>query len=280
MKTKSRVSKPAVDAPTLKASKLQVFDIPLDLLIGDEMNPNEMKEDKFDLLVQEIQDSGFDEPIIVIPHPKEEGKYLIAGGHHRVKAARVIDMEDVPAVIKDSWDEDQQKIALVKRNIVHGQMNNQKFTALYAELAKKYDSKLLQTMLGFTEKKEFEAVYEGVEKSLTPKQRKVLAKSKEKIKSVDDLTSVLHKIFKDQGSEADTGYLVFSFGGKNHHYVHIDDATDKAMTALKTHMDARGLSMQEFMQQTVADAAQQLGISAAKVKPVSKKTVRKKPVRK
>jgi hypothetical protein len=264
------------DKENLKQSKLQVFDIPLELLVMDELNPNEMKEDKFDILVQEIQESGFDEPIIVIPHPRDEGKYLIASGHHRVKAARVAGMADVPAVIKESWDEDKQKIALVKRNIVHGQMNTQKFTKLYTELARKYDPKLLQTMLGFTEKKEFEAVYEGIEKSLTPKQKAVLAKAKEKIKSVDDLSSILHKIFKEQGSEAETGYLVFSFGGKNHHYVQIDDATDSLLTALRDRLDSTGQSMQSFMQKIIADAATEIG-AGVKLKAVNKKVVRKRP---
>jgi len=259
----------------LQASKLKVFDIPVELLFGDELNPNEMKEDKFDLLVQEIQENGFDEPIIVIPHPQKEGSYLIAGGHHRVKAAKQIGMEAVPSVIKESWDEDQQKIALVKRNIVHGQMNTQKFTALYGELAKKYDASLLKTMLGFTQKKEFEAVYEGVEKSLTPKQKKVLAKAKEKIKSVDDLTSVLHGIFKEQGSEADSSYVVFSFGGKRHHYIQIDDATDKLLSSIKTDVENSGGSMQDFLQQVIAEAS----VSADRIKPVAKKT-KKRVVRK
>lgn len=256
----------------LKASKLQIFDIPVDMLVGDEANPNEMKEDKFDLLVQEIQENGFDEPIIVIPHPADDGKYLIAGGHHRVKAARQIGMESVPSVIKESWDEDQQKLALVKRNIIHGQMNTQKFTALYTELAKKYDPEILKTMLGFTQKKEFEAVYEGVEKSLSPKQKKVLAKSKEKIKSVDDLTSVLHKIFKEQGSESDSSYVVFSFGGKEHHYVQIDDATNKNLKALQTELGNRNETMASFLQRVIAENV--------KEPVVEKKASAKRPVRK
>lgn len=262
----------------LKASKLQVFDIPVDVLLGDELNPNEMKEDKFDLLVQEIQENGFDEPIIVIPHPSEEGKYLIAGGHHRVKAAKQIGMDAVPSVIKESWDEDQQKLALVKRNIIHGQMNTQKFTNLYNELARKYDPQILKTMLGFTQKKEFEAVYEGVEKSLTPKQKKVLAKSKEKIKSVDDLTSVLHKIFKDQGSESDSSYVVFSFGGKEHHYIQIDEETNKNFKSLKTELENRNETMQSFLQRVIADNVTEPAVKAkakAAKRPIRKRKVAK-----
>ena len=235
----------------LKASSLKVFDIPLDMLHGDDLNPNEMPEDKFDLLVQEIEESGFDEPIIVIPHPQKDGEYLIAGGHHRKKAAAHLGMDAIPAVIKETWSEDQQKLALVKRNIVSGRMNTQKFTALYTELSKKYDSALLQTMLGFTQKKEFEAVYEGVEKNLKPKQKASLAKAKENIKSVDDLTAVLHKIFKEEGSESDTSYVVFSAGGKKHHYVQIDDETEKALASLKKKRENDGQSLSDLIKEFI-----------------------------
>lgn len=272
IRKRAKASDDKAPAHVLQPSILKVFDIPLALLDGDELNPNEMAEDKFDLLVQEIQDNGFDEPIIVIPNPRAEGRYLIAGGHHRKKAAAQLGMAAIPAVIKESWDEDQQKLALVKRNIVHGKMNNVKFTKLYNDLAKKYDPKLLQTMLGFTQTKEFDAVYEGISKSLNTKQKKTLAKAKEKIKSVDDLSAVLHKIFKEEGSEADHSYVVFSFGGKKHHYVQVDDETEKALSALKAQYDARGESLTDFIVSTIKAAAP---TAKQKVAPKKKRPIRK-----
>lgn len=244
---------PSGDAPmpTIRESSLKVFDIPLELLVGDELNPNEMAEDKFDMLVQEIQENGFDEPLQVIPHPRMDGKYLIAGGHHRKKAAAAVGMDAVPCVIKESWTEDQQKFALVKRNIVSGKMNSAKFTRLYQELAKTYDAAILQTMLGFTQKKEFEAVYEGVAKNLTPKQKTALAKAKEDIKSVDDLTGVLHRIFKEEGSESDHSYVVFSHLGKSHVYIKVDDDTAKALDSLKKKYDKKGESLAKMIQQVI-----------------------------
>jgi hypothetical protein len=225
--TKVTLKKIAAARPVdnkLPESTLKIFDVPFDLLVGDDLNPNEMSEDKFDLLVQNIEENGFDEPVIVIPHPRENGKYLIASGHHRVKAARQAGLSAVPVVIKSSWSEDQQKISLVARNIIHGKINSEKFSKLYTELAKKYDAALLQTMLGFTQKKEFEALYDGAEKSLAPAQRKKLAAAKEKIKSVDDLSKVLHDIFKQEGTEASSSYVAFSYGGKKHHYIQLPTA--------------------------------------------------------
>lgn len=237
--------------PTIRESSLKIFDIPLELLVGDELNPNEMAEDKFDMLVQEIQENGFDEPLQVIPHPRKEGHYLIAGGHHRKKAAATLGMDAIPCVIKESWTEDQQKFALVKRNIVSGKMNGTKFTKLYQELAKTYDSAILQTMLGFTQKKEFEAVYEGVAKNLTPKQKTALANAKESIKSVDDLTAVLHTIFKEEGSEADHSYVSFSHLGKQHIYIKVDEPTVKALDNLKKKYDKEGRKFATIMQDII-----------------------------
>lgn len=235
-------------------SELNVVDIPLELLLGHDLNPNEMSEDKFDELVEGIRKDGFDEPIQVVPHPKREGYYLIAGGHHRVKAAKRIGLKKAPAVIKTGWSEDEAKIALVRRNILKGKMNNSKFTSLYTELAKTYDVKLLQAMLGFTEKKEFEAVYENVATNLPAPQRKALAKAKEKIKSVDDLSSVLNTIFKEAGSQVDEGYVVFTFGGKDHHYIAVDDDTNERLKALKKAAEDGGISPRDFLKSIIAQA--------------------------
>lgn len=252
-----RADKPSI--PIIKKSSLEVFDIPLELLHGDEKNPNEMAEDKFDLLVQEIQENGFDEPLQVIPHPRMDGHYLIAGGHHRKKAAASIGMDAVPCIIKEGWTEDQQKFALVKRNLVKGKTNTQKFTTLYNELAKKYDPALLQTMLGFTQKKEFDAVYEGVEKSLTPKQKTALANAKEEIKSVDDLTAVLHRIFKEEGSESDHSYVIFSHLGKQHHYIKADDELTDALSRHKKRCDKKGESMIGLIKEIVMELDRRAG---------------------
>lgn len=267
---KPAAAQPAL--PQIRESSLKVFDIPLELLLGDEMNPNEMAEDKFDMLVQEIQESGFDEPLQVIPHPRQEGYYLIAGGHHRKKAAATIGMDAVPCVIKEGWTEDQQKFALVKRNIMKGKTNSQKFTTLYNELSKKYDGAILQTMLGFTQKKEFEAVYDGVEKNLTPKQKVALANAKENIKSVDDLTAVLHKIFKEEGSESDHSYVIFSHLGKQHHYIKVDDEAAQALERLKKTMDKQGKSMTALIHDMIKQMDMQSGTPVRKkLKATSRK---------
>lgn len=260
----------------LERTKLEVMDIPVEDLIADEDNPNEMDEATFDQLIEEIREQGFDEPIIVRPHPKLKGKYQIGSGHHRTKAAIVIGMQTVPAIIKQ-WSDREQKVALVKRNALRGELNKNKLIKLYKELSKGKDGVQVQRELGFTNQKKFEAMYDEAMKVLTPKQKKKLAEAKEKIKSMDDLSSVLNRIFKESGSELDAGYLVFSFGGKNHHYFQIDQEVEDTLQSIIAKCESHDMSYVDAMKQLVIEG-QRFIVYESKPKPVSRKAnIKKRP---
>ena len=235
-----------------KTSKLQVVDIPIELLIPDEDNPNEMDEETFDLLIEEIEEQGFDEPIQVREHPTQKGAYQIGSGHHRVKAAAIVGMTSVPSVVK-KWSDREQKVALVKRNSLRGKLSSTKLVRLYSDLVKDKDPSVVQRELGFTDTKQFEVLVGQVAKNMTPKQKKQLDKAKESIKSVDDLSSVLNTIFKESGSDLDEGYVVFSFGGKQHHYFQINDATNKKLLALKKDCDRGDIKYTDALQSIIAN---------------------------
>lgn len=271
MKTPSKI----VTRKKPERTKLEVLDIPVEDLMPDEDNPNEMDEATFDQLIEEIREQGFDEPIIVRPHPTVKGKYQIGSGHHRTKAAMVLGMLTVPAIIKH-WTDREQKVALVKRNALRGDLNKGKLVKLYKELSKGKDGVQVQRELGFTNQKKFEAMYDEAMKTLTPKQKKKLAEAKEKIKSMDDLSSVLNRIFKESGSELDEGYLVFSFGGKNHHYFQIDQETENTLQSIIANCKSHDMSYTDAMKQLVIEG--QRVIDYGKKKPAAKKTsIKKKP---
>lgn len=265
-----------------KAAELKVFDINIEDLIPDDENPNEMDEATFDALVEEIREQGFDEPIQVRVHPTLEGKYQIGSGHHRTKAAMVLGMVTVPCIIKE-WSDREQRVALVKRNALRGSLNKAKLTTLYRDLAKGKDGALVQRELGFTNPKKFEAMIEAAGQNLPPKQRKKLEEAKETIKSIDDLSSVLNKIFKESGSELDKGYMVFSFGGKKHHYFQIDDETNAQLEAIIAHCEKHGIPYTDVMQSIVSAAAegdlptQPKAAKVAKPKGNPKKSPKRKP---
>ncbi|MET4190703.1 MULTISPECIES: ParB/RepB/Spo0J family partition protein [unclassified Bradyrhizobium] len=253
---KLSAQRPTVAArPVLKRSTIvEVFDIPIEDVLESKENPNEQDEQTFDQLVQVIKDKGFDEPIKVIPSLKEPGKYIVYSGHHRLKAAKVLKFTHVPCVVREGWTEDERKFALVRDNQMRGNLNPERFTQLYNELSKKYDPSILKLQMGFTKDEAFKRVYKNIEKTLNPAQKKKLEEARETITSVDGLSSVIHTIFKEHGSDLDHGFVVFSYGGKKHHYVESDNQLNKMMEALEERVKSQGLLMADVMKQIVATA--------------------------
>jgi hypothetical protein len=279
MAIRKRLQVTAAPAPkkkpeALKRSTLEVMDIPLDRLIPSPENPNEQDDTTFDELVEALRKDGCDEPIIVVPQKvdgRDTGKYYIASGEHRYKGAKFLGWKTIPGIVKPGWSDDERKIALVRRNMLRGALNPEKFTKLYGELAKKYDKELLKRLMGFTKTDAFEKVYKAIESSVTPKQRKQLAEAKETIKSVDDLSSVLNTIFKEHGSELDFGFMVFSFGGKNHHYFKTDAELDKLLKKLEATLQSQGMDATEFFKGALRGLDLNVAVKSATVPSSPKK---------
>jgi ParB/RepB/Spo0J family partition protein len=236
-----------------KSTMLDVFDIPIEDLIESKENPNEQDEATFDQLVQIIKDNGFDEPIKVVPAHGKPGKYIIYSGHHRFKVAKVLKYTAVPCVIKEGWSEDERKIALIRENHLRGNTNPQKFTQLWNEMSKKYDASILKLQMGITKEDVFKKLYKAVEQNLNPAQKKKLAEAKEKISSIDGLSSVLNNIFKDKGSDLDHGFVVFNFGGKNHHYVESDKQLNGLLEKLEDEIRSKGLMLSDVFKALLAN---------------------------
>lgn len=104
----------------------------LDLLEPNESNVNEMGQEELSQLAKMIQRNGFDEPLQVV---KRNEKYIVMGGNHRWKVAKLLNMPEVPCVIYD-WDERRSMEECVKRNMVRGHPNFDKFGAVLATYLK------------------------------------------------------------------------------------------------------------------------------------------------
>jgi len=63
---------------------------------------------------------------------------------------------------------------------------------------------------------------------------------------------VLNRIFKEAGSELDKGYMVFSFGGKKHHYFQIDAETNRKLEEIIAKCESNNVSYTQAMQSIVA----------------------------
>lgn len=76
-----------------KVAKLPIVEIPVSQIKSDNENPNQMGEELFEGLVQHIKENGIINPIIITE------EMLLADGEHRLKAAKRLGMQTIPARI-------------------------------------------------------------------------------------------------------------------------------------------------------------------------------------
>jgi hypothetical protein len=273
IRKRAAITPAPVQEATDDKTKPNIVYISVDRLIPDEDNPNVMSETVFDALVEEIREQGFDEPILAREAPGKKGWYEIGSGHHRLKAAKVLGYHEVPVILKN-WTDREKKLALTKRNVLRGDVTDKaKLVKLYSQLVKGSDPKTVQREMGFHDSKRFEVLIESAKANMTPAQRKKLDEAKETIKSVDDLSSVLNRIFKESGSQLDRGYMVFSFGGKEHHYFQIDEATNVKLKEVIKMADAADVPYTKIMEAMVAAADLQSIVASANAKKPAAPTV-------
>lgn len=76
--------------------------------------------EKLELLAEDIQQNGILSPVIVRPMPPDMehryNYYQILSGHNRVAAAQLLQMETVPAIVKEA-DDDLAQLILVNTNL-------------------------------------------------------------------------------------------------------------------------------------------------------------------
>lgn len=94
---------------------------------------NEISESKFEELKESILQNGVLDPIIV--RNTQDNKYEIIAGHNRVRACKTLNMQTVPATIKNV-DDDTAKLIMIDTNI------NRRDKLLPSELMKAYLMKM------------------------------------------------------------------------------------------------------------------------------------------
>jgi ParB family chromosome partitioning protein len=82
--------------------------------VSDRLSAGEVDDPQFAELVESMRDSGQQVPILVRPHPSEDGRFQVAYGHRRLRAAAVLGIE-VKALVRSLTD-DQLILAQGKEN--------------------------------------------------------------------------------------------------------------------------------------------------------------------
>ena len=103
-----------MDTDTQQQPSRRLEDVPVDLIDPDPQNRRKAPDAEF---VASIREHGVLEPILVVPHPDRDGRYLIVAGERRWRAAKRANLTAVPAVVRLDMDERARVEAQVSENL-------------------------------------------------------------------------------------------------------------------------------------------------------------------
>lgn len=217
-----------------KTKSLIRKDVPIEFLRKNDDNPNKMGAREFDLLCDNIEQTGLTDPILV-RLTEVPDVYEIVGGHHRFDAASFLGFEEVPVTIitDPNFTKDMAEFQLVRMNMIKGKLDPQKFFDLYSKLSDAYSDEVLQDSFGFADEAEFKRLISQMAKTLPDK--KLQEKFKEaaaEVKTIDGLAQLLNQMFTKYGDTLPFGYMVFDHGGQRSMWLRIQGKTMDALEIL------------------------------------------------
>ena len=236
----------------MDSENMKVVNLEVEVLHVVDWNPNKQDEKTFNALVENIQELGMVEPILV--SPKGSGEYEIVSGTHRYEACKLLGYTEIPCIVKD-LDADMVKFQNVRMNVLKGKLDPVKFTKLFNEMADKYGEEMTKQMMAFVDDNAFKAVYLDIKRELPKELQEKLEEAKDEIKTVDDLSRVLNELFTKYGDTLDNDYMVFTYGGKTHLWVIMDDTVKKALVNVCESCHASGVSVNRFFARLLSTSA-------------------------
>lgn len=200
-----------------------------ELLHEHPRNSNKHNRHMFKELRQSIRENGFDESLIVVQRPEEDG-YWIVSGNHRFRAGVAEGMEEFPCVVRHDWDEVEEQIELVRRNFVRGNIDRDAFTVAVNTLAEDHALSLddVRDRMGFEDADVFLKFYQQEEEK-RERDQVAATTSAPQVKMIDDLGLILSSIFEQYGDTVPHSFIIFPAGGKKHMFVAATPALKRSL---------------------------------------------------
>ena len=238
--------------------------LPVERLVATAWNPNEMGPKEFALLVETIRDVGFIDPITVIP--QEDGEtFAINGGVHRWKAAQELGYKEVlvDILVDKRWqDEDLQKFQSVKSNVLHGQMNPEKFLTIYNQAVEKYGKDKVGKLMGYADDAGIRKIVKNVAKemktSLPPEMARQFEEQAKEARTIGDLERIIQHLFQEHGDSVKYSFMVFAWGGKEHTYISMSKKVHQAMKKIMAASRSGELDINEIIGDAIEKVATDL----------------------
>jgi len=226
--------------------KMKIQDISVNEIEVNGWNPNVQDDKTFQSLVDNIQEIGNVEPIMVVLDDKKN-KFVIISGEHRFKALVGLGVTEVPCIVKD-LNKDQQKAQTVKMNVLHGKLDPEKFLKLFNGLSDKHGETVARDMMAFHDEKEFRKIVKSVKKNLTPKMKNEFEKVEKDIKDVKSLTAVVNDLLSNYGSTRDLNFMTFTLGGKDAIWIKASKEVYNYITKMSEYCDESEIDINEILE--------------------------------
>lgn len=233
----------------------EIVMVSMDKIRPNDWNPNEMRNEEFDFLVENFEDLGFVQPLLIAPltDDPDEFEYSIIDGEHRFLAMEFLEELEVPCIIRDI-DVDEQMFQTVRMNKIKGTMNQQKIMSMVNHLMDTRSIEEVAAGLAYSDVSELEGMIASARESLPDNDmKKEFDRAKDAIKTVDDLTTILNRLFTRYGDTLPAHFMVLDFGGKNHVWVKMSGRNDyKRVLEFGRACLAGGVTMDSVILQFIA----------------------------
>jgi len=130
----SLVSNPVkIESPTESSNDGQLRSIPTTSIQPNPHQPRQQfRQNALEALAESIRTAGLMQPIVVRPNP--DGGYLLVAGERRWRAAQIVGLEHIPAVVRDVEDKEAAEFALIE-NVQREDLNPMERAEAFARLA-------------------------------------------------------------------------------------------------------------------------------------------------
>ena len=204
----------------------------IDEIDPEPLNPQQEDLATFNELVASIAEDGVVEFPIVVQRGE---RWVIVGGEHRYKAARLAGKKVLPCIVAPAeWaDEGIRHARMIRLNALHGKFDPKKFVTLWNQLTSKYGEAQVKKMTGFSARDaDLARLMRNVRANLPEAMKADLDQRADRIQSVNDLAAVVQALFARYGSTLQDHFVLFAFGGKTHLMVKLDEQSFQGIDAL------------------------------------------------